>query len=832
MRAMKKLVMFMLVVLMMTAAPQVYAAGNAAIADNGSVINQNIVFIDVQNHWANDAIYDMAQKGYISGYQDNSFKPEKPITREEFAKLISVTFSLDLVDVDTPSFSDVQRDRWSFKYVEAAKEFLTGYYPPKGKPFFSPATKATREDVAVALVKVLGYTPDDLQDPYILDRNFSDVDSISYNLRDYVAIATENRLIQGYEDGTFRPENPITRAEVATLLYRVIKDSSHDQGEGLKLEVSVPEKTTTGTFSVEGSTSRNAKVTINGSAVKVDDGRFKELYKLDEEGRHTITITAKLPSGQEKSVTKTIVYQIDGPQLRVNDVPETTTKETITISGTVTDKNDSYPVVYLNDEKVSVSSYNGSFSEEVKLQEGVNKIVVRAVNKQDKSTVVTKTITFNAGGPNLQVNSIPEQTANEKLTVSGTVTDKNDGYPTLYINDQKVSVSSYNGSFSEEYTLRNGENTFVFKAVNKNGKETVVTKRVTFNADGPVLRVNDLPAVSTNETITISGTVTDKNDSYPTVYLNDEKLYVASYNGAFSQEVKLKEGVNTFTIRATNKAGKSSKVTKSIEFSVGAPVLQVKAPDVSKLKEVTITGSVSDKNDSYPTVYMNGEKLYVAGYDGSFSETVTLKDNENTFVFKAVNKIGKETTVTKVIKYVPGGPVLQVNDIPATTTSNTITISGSVSDDNDSRFTVYLNDEAIISNSYYNSFSKEVTLTEGVNTFVIRAVNSAGLSTSVTKTITFTVEGPALVVGYAPETTTNPEFTLTGSVTDKNDSRPQLYLNDVLINVDWNGSFSKKVQLKEGANVFTFTAANKLGKTTTVVKTIFLQTAPPAEPGV
>ncbi|MFS0839973.1 S-layer homology domain-containing protein [Paenibacillus sp. 1P03SA] len=648
MRHLHKLLSLMMIVCLLQISPLVHAETvlqNQAV--NGGTINQNIVFIDVNNHWANDAIYDMAKKGIISGYEDSSFQPEKSITREEFAKLIALTFSINLQTPAEPTFADLNPDKWSFGYVESTKEFLTGYYPPKGKPFFSPDTKATREDVAVALVKTMGYTTDDLQSSSTLGRNFSDVDEISYNLRDYVAIATEKQLIGGYEDRTFRPQKPITRAEVATLLFRVIKSSAQDQTDGPSLEVSVPEKTESGTFYVSGKTHRDAKVQINEKAVSTDGGSFKEGYRLEKEGTYEIRVTAKLPSGKTTTVTKKVTYQVNGPELKVDNTPDTVTKGYLTISGKVKkDAGYSYPTVYLNDEKMYVSSWDGTFSKEVKLTEGENTFTVKAENEAGKETVVTKKVTFSSGGPELKVSSIPDSTQVASIRVSGTVKDANDSYPVLYINDKKVYM--YGGSFSESVTLEEGENTLTFKAENANGKVTVVTKKVTFNVNGPTLKLNAVPEKTASKTLTVSGYVTDKNDSIPTFRINGKKVYYTSYaSGAFSEEIALSEGENTLVFEATNSAGRSTTLTRTVTLEAGAPVIRVNYhPGSTTLSYMTISGNVTDKNDSYPVVYLNDRKIYTSSYDGTFSEWFDLKKGANPYTIVVSNKYGKTATVT------------------------------------------------------------------------------------------------------------------------------------------------------------------------------------------
>ncbi|WP_235886404.1 S-layer homology domain-containing protein [Paenibacillus cymbidii] len=645
---MKKFLIAMLVAVMMAAVPLSVIADDNVLqnqAVNGGVINQNIIFIDIdQDYWAYDAIADMSKRGVINGYDDETFKPQNSITREEFAKLIAMTFSLDLPNPEQPTFADVQPDRWSYSYIEAAKEFLTGYFPPKGKSFYSPETKTTREDVAVALVKVLGYTPDDLEDPNILERNFVDVNEMSFGLRDYIALATEKQLISGYDDYTFRPENPITRAEVATLLYRSIKSSAMDQGEAPLLDVSMPATTSSGTYYISGKTNKNAKVTINGKEIKVDNGEFKEGFRLEKEGTYNISIVAKNAGNKQTTVTKTITFEQEGPKLVIDDLPATTTSQTIDVSGQVTDNSDKNASVYLNDQKLDV--YGSSFRRTVTLQEGENELVFKAKNSAGKTTTVVRTITLNLGGPALKIDDIPESTTSQTLSVSGTVKDNNDKNPTVYLNDEKLDV--YGSSFSRTVTLQEGENVLVFKAKNSGGKTTTVTKTIQLNLGGPVLTIDDMPETTKRQSLSVSGTVKDKNDKNPTVYLNDEKLDV--YGSSFSRTVTLQQGENVLVFKAKNSGGKVTLITKTVVFNPEGPKLNVNyVPETSSQSTVSVSGTVTDVNDSSPGVYVNDSKLYT--YGSSFDKSVSLQKGNNTIVVKATNKFGQTTTVTKNVYY-------------------------------------------------------------------------------------------------------------------------------------------------------------------------------------
>ena len=84
-----------------------------------------------------------------------------------------------------------------------------------------------REDVTVSLVKLKGYDVSEVDYSYL--NQFSDPASISNSLKAYVAVAVEKNLINGFEDGTFRGQDTLTRAEAAALLWRAFQYGSDNK---------------------------------------------------------------------------------------------------------------------------------------------------------------------------------------------------------------------------------------------------------------------------------------------------------------------------------------------------------------------------------------------------------------------------------------------------------------------------------------------------------------------------------------------------------------------------------------------------------------------------
>ena len=196
----------------------------AALAGNPSSGKSFEYFTDVPaNHWAYEELLALHQRGVISGYGDGTLRPDAVVLRGEFAKMMVLSLDLSLAKAASPTFLDVPTDHWTFRYVETARLYLTGFRTSLGD-YFRPLQAAVREDMAVALVNALGYASE-AEDEEILE-SFADKASISTNLRKYVAVAVERGVMEGYPDEgagrTFKPMASLTRAEAAVLLYRVV----------------------------------------------------------------------------------------------------------------------------------------------------------------------------------------------------------------------------------------------------------------------------------------------------------------------------------------------------------------------------------------------------------------------------------------------------------------------------------------------------------------------------------------------------------------------------------------------------------------------------------
>jgi Predicted solute binding protein len=512
-------------------------------------------------------------------------------------------------------------------------------------------------------------------------------------------------------------------------------------------------------------------------------------------------------------------------QLTVSDCPNTTTNQKITVSGTVKADNDFNPKVYINDNPVTVN-YDGKWSSEVSLKDGQNLLVIKAENSSGKTSTIYKSIKLTSDAPAILFYSCPSSSTNKIVTISGKVTDTNDTTPKLYINDEYINVSIYTGNWSKSVTLNEGSNTYIIKATNSLGKITTITRTIVFIPAGPNIQISSCPATSNNKIVTISGKVTDINDKNPILYINGEQVNVNSYLTTWSKDVTLQDGVNSFVIKAVDCYGKSSSVTKTIIFTTSAPNIIINnCPESSSFSKVTMSGKVTDVNDSSPKLYINDELISLS--NNNWSKELTLKEGTNTVTIKAINSLGKTTTIIRTINFVVGAPKLVLLNFPDSSTVNSVTVSGKVSDDSDKNPKVYMNGELLPLNSSDNSWSKTLTLAEGQNTFEIKAINSYGKTTVLTRNIIYRNMPPTLQVLVCPETSAAGKVVISGTVSDLTDPNPTVFINNEAIAVT-AGSWSKEVTLIAGINSFTIKAKDAGGKEVAITKSITYN--PPATP--
>lgn len=268
----------------------------------------SVSFSDVtQNDWAYPAISALTDQGIIAGVGNGLFVPKGSVTREQFAKMLTLTFELPVSAQPSQTFTDVTSANWSYAYVDACRDYLPGYTDASGAQQYRPHTAATREDIAAAIARAMKLQPTAEDEQYAREK-FSDCDSISSDLLGYIGAACKAGLISGYPDGTFRPSASVTRAEAAAMLYRTQQQEQPADGSPIIMLTNCPESTDTAQITITGKVSNAVKLTVNGKTAHISaDGTFSATLSLNS-GANKITFVATSAAGKTTTEAHTISF--------------------------------------------------------------------------------------------------------------------------------------------------------------------------------------------------------------------------------------------------------------------------------------------------------------------------------------------------------------------------------------------------------------------------------------------------------------------------------------------------------------------------------------------
>ena len=173
-------------------------------------------FDDIETSWAKDGILNAYLNGWVNGMSPEVFGPDVPLTRAEAAAMLVRMLGYPVAHDAEFSFDDT-KGSWAEDIVSTARHYniISGV----GGNQFAPDRPVTRQEIAVMLGNIRGIGDD------LCPTSFSDVSSET-NPWSYAAIAalSADGVFTGYTDGSFRPTDSVTRAEMAVLMTRMQPD--------------------------------------------------------------------------------------------------------------------------------------------------------------------------------------------------------------------------------------------------------------------------------------------------------------------------------------------------------------------------------------------------------------------------------------------------------------------------------------------------------------------------------------------------------------------------------------------------------------------------------
>ncbi|MEK8132163.1 S-layer homology domain-containing protein [Paenibacillus filicis] len=204
---------------------------------------QSQFFRDVPGHWAEQAVYKMVQQGLLDGFPDGTFRPDDPVTADQFVKILLLSFSqlhpngerswtAAFIDSLSPANQSlIRQDYRNFSFQPS----LVGYW---AKPYMDLAgdlqfidksqfsdykAKLKREDVAEMIYYTLKETEylEDEMSSLATARRFGDFQSVPARKQKFIGEVMTKGIMEGYPNGYFGVGREVTRAEALLILDRL-----------------------------------------------------------------------------------------------------------------------------------------------------------------------------------------------------------------------------------------------------------------------------------------------------------------------------------------------------------------------------------------------------------------------------------------------------------------------------------------------------------------------------------------------------------------------------------------------------------------------------------
>jgi len=173
-------------------------------------------FNDIYDHWAKSYIQKLSDQNVIEGYEDGGFHPNENINRAEMVKLAltAAGYNMEISVIDEEfTFEDLDEWQQSCVYQAWKNGIVEGY----DETTFSPGQNVTRAEAVKIGLEAFNVEAREPNGNYAFD------DTIDHWAAKYVNEAYSRFIVSGRADGNFHPNEPVTRAEAAKIISKLIE---------------------------------------------------------------------------------------------------------------------------------------------------------------------------------------------------------------------------------------------------------------------------------------------------------------------------------------------------------------------------------------------------------------------------------------------------------------------------------------------------------------------------------------------------------------------------------------------------------------------------------
>ena len=489
----------------------------------------------------------------------------------------------------------------------------------------------------------------------------------------------------------------------------------------------------------------------------------------------------------------------------VNDIENNKIHDNITISGQLTDKdeiklNNKSIMIQINDEEYqTTTNNNGTYTLTITTTKiGTNNVTILFTgDNKYQNTNITTTYYTTKLNTQLTLNNTPTTTYNNYLTITGTLTDEHNNtlkntQITIQINNNPLNLTTDNkGQFT--YTIQattTGQNNITtYYNGNKVYNPTNTNSTFTVNKQNVNIHLDKITDVAYGENISITGTLEDENNKLKNMHLtlkiNQNIINITTDNdGLFNYTTQaITVGTNNITtIYYGNTNYNPTNNTQTVTVNKQDTKITIKNIPTTKYNQnISITGTLTDKNNkaltnTTITININQNKYHVqTNIQGQYTLTLkadTIGTNNITITYNGNTNYNPSNTTTTYITTKLNSKIT-INPINETIYKNNITITGTLTDENNKAIkgsiTILINDENVnteTSNTGIYYYKTNATITGTNNITIIFNGTTTHTPTNISSTYNVNKQDLKINFDKINDVVYGHEVTITGTFTD------------------------------------------------------------------
>lgn len=579
-------------------------------------------------------------------------------------------------------------------------------------------------------------------------------------------------------------------------------------------------------FMISGSVSDNSNIEysiyLNGNFVfKSTVKNISKLVNL-EEGNNTITLSATDAAGNKS------------PDLVITNIKLDTIPPVLTINlpliGSIF-KGESIDAKATSNEDLKQAKINNNFALlnsdkrqfDIKLnfsKDGANLITYSATDLAGNTTEIVQSISVDNTAPEIEILSRHGyDTTDKDYHLNIAIKENNAVQVQVFYNGQILADGAFK-SFEKDLVLNQGKNLFLIKARDEVGNISEYQSReIVVDSVAPIIASTSKQDVLTNEkSYNLVATFTDTSNLKYEVYQNG-KLIISKYEKNINEFLQLVEGLNEFTIKATDLAGNKAidVELKNIVLDITKPFLKLNTEDnvLTRNNVFNVKATANDLHLGETVILQNNIEVYRApSSDVNFN--ANLREGKNTFSIKS-NDLASNSSEELILNSVTLNTSLPIisssNKENIVVTNSMHQIDLKISDDLDTTTVVKQNGTEV-----YRSTNKAIsiyaTLIGGANNFEIVSTDSAGNVSApfILQNIYLDNVVPIIQSSIVDNQLTNiKDFSIDVSIEDVSNVDSKIYHNGEIVYSGNLKNFKVPVVLKEGANSFEIRTTDNAG---------------------